>query len=242
MDPREAKIALRNRCWDAIREAGAARFPGVRGRIPNFVGAEAAAERFTRSRTFADAGTLKCNPDSPQRPARVAALRAGKVVYMAVPRLSDARPFLELHPARLGEDALWHASSIKGAFELGRPVKLSAMPRIDLILTGCVGVGRDGVRLGKGGGYSDLEYGLLRERGKVDDATPVATTLHPCQLLRRGEIPRLAHDISVDIAFLPARTVTLPRVHPRPTGVLWDALDAERRAAIPVLRRRPKRG
>lgn len=238
MDVAEAKGALRNRCWDAIAQAGAARFPGVRGRIPNFVGAEAAAARFARSRVFSGAGTLKCNPDSPQRPARVAALRAGKVIYMAVPRLSDACPFLQLDPKKLGDDALWHASSIKGAFELGRPVRLSAMPTIDLIVTGCVGVARDGVRLGKGGGYSDLEYGLLRDRGKVDDTTNVVTTLHPCQLLRRGEVPRLPHDISVDVAFLPTRTVTLPRTHPRPQGVLWDALDAERRAAIPVLRRR----
>src|SRR3712207_8895655 len=40
---------------------------------------------------------------------------------------------------------------------------------------------RDGVRVGKGGGYSDLELGLLIEAGLVDDSTTIATTVHPLQ-------------------------------------------------------------
>jgi hypothetical protein len=38
-----AKQAVRELAWTRLREAGAARFPGARGRIPNFIGAEAAA-------------------------------------------------------------------------------------------------------------------------------------------------------------------------------------------------------
>src|SRR6201996_7139621 len=40
-----AKAALRDEVWAAITSAGASRFPGAAGRIPNFTGAEAAAER-----------------------------------------------------------------------------------------------------------------------------------------------------------------------------------------------------
>ena len=40
-----AKAELRNEIWSALRAAKATRFPGPEGRIPNFVGAEAAAER-----------------------------------------------------------------------------------------------------------------------------------------------------------------------------------------------------
>jgi hypothetical protein len=40
-----AKATLRNEVWAAMKEAKAARFPGAVGRIPNFTGAEAAAER-----------------------------------------------------------------------------------------------------------------------------------------------------------------------------------------------------
>ncbi len=41
----EAKAALRQEVWSAMRAARVARFPGAAGRIPNFAGAEAAAER-----------------------------------------------------------------------------------------------------------------------------------------------------------------------------------------------------
>ena len=40
-----AKAALRQEVWTAMRAAKVARFPGAAGRIPNFTGAEAAAER-----------------------------------------------------------------------------------------------------------------------------------------------------------------------------------------------------
>jgi 5-formyltetrahydrofolate cyclo-ligase len=40
-----AKAALRDQVWAALTAARVARFPGAAGRIPNFVGAEAAAER-----------------------------------------------------------------------------------------------------------------------------------------------------------------------------------------------------
>ena len=68
------------------------------------------------------AHTVKINPDSPQRPVRAAALRAGKVLFLPCPKLAEEKPFLRLDPAELPEKALWKASSIKGAFELGTPV------------------------------------------------------------------------------------------------------------------------
>ncbi len=40
-----AKAALREQVWSAMRAAKVARFPGAVGRIPNFTGAEAAAQR-----------------------------------------------------------------------------------------------------------------------------------------------------------------------------------------------------
>ena len=65
-----------------------ARFPGAEGRIPNFTGAEAAAERLRALPAWETAATLKANPDSAQLPVRQRALEDGKTVYMAVPRLA----------------------------------------------------------------------------------------------------------------------------------------------------------
>jgi hypothetical protein len=44
---------------------------------------------------------VKSNPDAPQLPVRARALADGKLPYMAVPRLTDERPFILLDPGRL---------------------------------------------------------------------------------------------------------------------------------------------
>ncbi|HBY96853.1 MAG: hypothetical protein M5U01_13210 [Ardenticatenaceae bacterium] len=233
----ERKQALRERIWAALQVAGVARFPGAVGRIPNFAGAEQAATRIAQLDIWQCAHTIKSNPDLPQRPVRHAALTAGKTVYVAVPRLANEQPFLELDPARLDPRQLWKASSIKGAFALGRPVSLDEMRPIDLIVTGCVALTRGGARLGKGGGYSDLEYALAREVGLVGPEAPIVTTAHPLQIVGEGEIPMASHDISLDWIATPDELIETRRMYPRPPGVLWEALEPEKVAAIPVLQR-----
>lgn len=158
---------------------------------------------------------------------------------MAVPRLRTEAPFLALDPSVIDPSALWTASSAKGADVMGVPTPLSNVPPIDLIVTGCVGVTRQGARLGKGGGYSDLEYALLRELGRVHADTPVATSVHDCQVLPARTIPMLPHDVSLDLVVTGTKTVRCKRDYARPPGVLWDALDPEKRDAIPVLRAGP---
>src|SRR5271166_3759962 len=98
-----AKAALREDVWEALRAAKVASFPGAAGRIPNFTGAEAAAERLRGLPSWEAAGTVKANPDSPQLPVRQRALADGKIVYMAVPRLAAQEPFFALDPAQLCE-------------------------------------------------------------------------------------------------------------------------------------------
>ncbi len=98
-----AKAALRQEIWSAMSAARVARFPGAAGRIPNFTGAEAAAEQLRGTPAWQRASTLKANPDSAQLPVRQRALEDGKTVYMAVPRLSGPEPFFALDPAHLSE-------------------------------------------------------------------------------------------------------------------------------------------
>ena len=62
------------------------------------------------------------------------------------------------------------AATIKGALRHGKVIDLEQVPQLDFILSGSVAVNLKGARIGKGGGFSDLEYGLLSEAGKVDGA------------------------------------------------------------------------
>src|SRR2546426_8777857 len=96
-----SKQDFRNDVWHALEAGRVGRFPGTRGRIPNFLGAERAADRLCELDVWKGANILKCNPDSPQRPVRLRALKEGKIVYMAVPRLRDLECFIELDSSRL---------------------------------------------------------------------------------------------------------------------------------------------
>ncbi len=231
------KAEVRARAWQAVRDAGVARFPGVEGRIPNFVGAEAAADRLAGTEAWKRAMAIKANPDSPQLPVRKRALADGKTVYMAVPRLADQLPFWRLDPAEI--DVPTHrAASIKGAGQHAAPVGVGEMPHIDLVVCGSVAVERTGARLGKGGGYSDLEFAIGVEAGIIDDDTVIATTVHSCQILESGAIPVTAHDFGLDLIVTPDETITTSTVILRPPGVLWDHLEDDKRASIPVLAER----
>ncbi len=233
------KGAIRERVWAALTEARAARFPGARGRIPNFVGAERAARRLAGLPVWQAARTIKANPDAPQRLARQLALEQGKTVFVAVPRLATPAPFLALEPGRLAAAGVAprDASTIDGAARHGRPVAPDEMPPIDLVLCGSVAVTRDGARVGKGGGYSDLEYALTRELGLVREATPIVTLVHPLQILDEssGPIPMTRHDIPVDWIVTPEEAIPTRARYPRPAGIYRDDLPPGKRDAIPLL-------
>jgi 5-formyltetrahydrofolate cyclo-ligase len=109
------------------------------------------------------------------------------------------------------------------------------MRHIDLVVCGTVAVNRKGVRVGKGGGFSDLEFGLLAERGLVDADTVIATTVHPLQVLD-GDLPETGHDFRVDLVVTPDEVIRCRRAH-RPPGILWDHLDQGKVDQIPALAR-----
>ena len=230
--PAQEKQAVREAVWAAMVAAGVARFPGAAGRIPNFEGAEQAAALLAATPEWARAGVLKCNPDLPQLPVRTRALAEGRSVFVAVPRLRGDRPFLHLDPDLLDVPPR-RAASIRGAGRHGRPVPVEALGHVDLVVCGAVAVGTDGTRVGKGGGYADLELALAIEAGVVDDDTVVATTVHPLQVVE-GTLPQAVHDVCVDIVVTPEDVLRCPRA-PRPAGLLWDQLPDERLSAMPVL-------
>jgi 5-formyltetrahydrofolate cyclo-ligase len=228
------KQAVRERMWELLERTGAARFPGARGRIPNFAGAQHAAEQLARTTEWAEAQVMKANPDAPQLPVRALALAQGKLLYMAVPRLRDRKPFSLLDPAKVKGNSR-KAVSIRGASQLGKPVAISAMRRVDLVVCGSVAVNRAGARVGKGGGFSDLEFALLMEAGLLGGATVVATTVHPLQVLDRA-LPEAEHDFRVDLIVTPYEVIRPgAKSRRRPPGIVWSHLDEHKISEIPVL-------
>jgi len=231
-DVKKAKKEIRERVWQLLEEKGVTRFPKpVYGRIPNFVGAEAAAERLFSTRLWSKAVVIKVNPDSPQKPVRYRALLDGKKVVMATPKL--AQGFVLLDPATIPSSKYHYASTIAGALVYGKVLKISEVPKVDLVITGSVAVDTRGGRLGKGGGYGDLEYAILREIGVIDDNVYVATTIHDLQLIP-DKIPREEHDLTVDAVFTPTKTMYVNPRPPKPRGVYWDRLGEK--ASLDIVR------
>ncbi len=218
---KERKSELRRMIWRMLEELNVARFPRpVYGRIPNFVGAEEAGLRITRTDLWTNARVVKANPDSPQRILRERALVEGKVVVMATPRLLNG--FIALNPKSIPGSKIKYASTIRGALTYGRKLKLNEVPAIDLVVTGCVAVDREGRRLGKGGGYSELEYGILREIGAIDEGTPIVTNVHDLQVVEG--IPMEPHDLTVDVISTPSKLIRVKARGRRPEGIYWNML------------------
>ena len=224
---------MRERIWSRFEESGEALFPGARGRIPNFRGAAAAAERLAGTPEWRRAKVVKCNPESPQRPVRLRALTDGKIVFMAVPRLAKKKCFWKLDPSRLERSELPAAATIKGAARLAKAIAPRELPRVDLVVAGSVAVNRKGARVGKGGGYSDLEFAIGRETGAIDAKTVTATTIHPIQLVDE-DLPVTPHDFFLDLIATPEEVIH-PVRRRQPVGILPAHLTGAQRKEIPAL-------
>jgi 5-formyltetrahydrofolate cyclo-ligase len=230
------KESIRQKIWVLLQDQKVARFPGAEGRIPNFIGAEACAKILAESLFWKTANVLKVNPDSPQRAIRQRALAEGKTLYMAAPRLRSEKPFIELDPNRI-KCSPYVASSIKGAEQYGRAISFDEVKKIDLIVCGSVAVNRSGARVGKGGGYSDLEFALLTEEKKISRTTPIVTSVHPLQIID-DEIPMTEHDIPLTVIVTPHEFIETNTGFARPKGIYWKILPQEKIDDIPVLKRR----
>lgn len=231
----QAKELVRQQVWDALTAAAAVHDVSVHGRIPNFKGSDTAAARLAALPAWQAATIIKAVPDKAQLPIRAQALADGKTVYMAVPKLAGPRPFYLLAPDKISVPPIEAASS-RVAATIAPTVDVDALRPIQIVVLGSVAVSRGGIRIGKGAGYSDLEFALLTEAGLISPETLVVTTVHPLQVVDTA-IPATEHDVSVDLIITPDEVITCPTPH-RPPGLLWDHLDPEKIAAIPALQRR----
>ena len=228
----QAKEAVRDRVWRLLEREGAVP-TGSYGKIPGFYGAEATAERLAELDVWKRAHTVKANPDWAQLPVRIRALREGKLLYMAVPKMASLQPFFLLDPASLDVPPE-QAAEKKGAAQVARRVGVEDMRPIEVVVCGSVAVNRSGARIGKGAGYSDLEVALLIEADLVTEETVIVAPVHHLQVIDE-DIPESEHDFSVDLIITPDEVIECPNRR-RPQGLVWSDLTAEKIEAIPVLK------
>lgn len=225
------KEALRQRVWDELTQQRQAAFPmPIYGRIPNFVGAAQAAERLRQLPEWQAATAIKVNPDAPQHPVRWRAIRDGKTLYMPTPRLRAG--FLCLRPEWVPPGKERFATSIKGLAVHGQEVALDQVEPLGLVVAGSVAVDPHGGRAGKGEGYSDREYAILREMGHPDMV--IVSTVHELQVVAHVDVD--PYDIPLDIICTPTRTIRTETRYPKPSGIDWSRVQEEELRAMKVLR------
>jgi 5-formyltetrahydrofolate cyclo-ligase len=128
----------------------------------------------------------------------------------------------------------------------GTKVAARELPSVDLVVCGSVAVNRQGARIGKGGGFSDLEVAFLVEAGVIRPDTVLATTVHPLQVVDEP-IPETIHDFRVDLIVTPDEPTGAPSRtgHQGSSGSIWMKTRLPRfqrwRPCQPVAENRGKR-
>lgn len=213
----KTKKEIRKEIWDLLEEKNVIIFPRpTYGRIPNFIGANVAAEILNELSLWKKARFVKSNPDSPQKWVREKALKHGKTVYMAVPRLREEKCFLKLNPKKISN--INEGSTIKGAFRYGDLVYPDEMEKVDVVIIGSVAVTNKGAKIGKGGGFSDIEYAILREFGIISEDIPTISTVHPLQIVEYN-LPMEKHDVPLDYIITRDSIIKTDTTYEKPTKI-----------------------
>jgi 5-formyltetrahydrofolate cyclo-ligase len=197
----DTKESVRKMIWETMKNEGISK-NACHGHIPDFKGSGIAADLLRTTFEWKDATTIFVSPDTAQTHVRENVLLDKKQLIMASPRLLNG--YLEVKPEDVSGSEE-EASTIDGAFKYGE--KVESFPKVDMVVEGSVAVDINGGRLGKGGGYGDMEISFLLNEVLIDLITPIVTTVHKVQLI--GNVPLESHDQKINMVVTPERVIRI---------------------------------
>ena len=203
--------------------------------IADFEGSADATARLLSLDAYRSARVVFVTPDNGLRRLREQVLHDGK--RLLVSTCGIGRGFLGVDGATLTREQAVLASTMEGIDELAHAVTLADAAREwqpTLLVTGALAVTRDGLRLGKGRGYFDLEWALLCTAGAVERDATVITLVHDVQVTAET-LPTAEHDVISDWIVTPSAAIATGRTGMRSGASEWDRVSAEKIAATPPL-------
>lgn len=234
----DSKSTIRSKIWEHFEanKLSGTSWP-VHKRIPNFKESKDAADKLRELEIFKSANVVKIDPDKPLQHARYHALEDGKTCLVPVPRLSSY--FMNKIQPSDDSKINWSCSSKGGLLKHSNPIELDKEEKVDLIVVGAVAVSPKGWRIGKGMGFSDLEYAMMSILGFVNDDVKIVALVHDCQVIEDlSENIFGQHDVPVDLIVTPTRVIECQGTNkPRPSQVYWSLLTKSQLASIPALRK-----
>lgn len=230
-----SKYLIRLQVWRDLSQKRLLVFPFPFGRIPDFKGCQVAANKLLELPEFMSAKSIEVNPDKTLELVRMLVLKSDKQLFVPVPQLRNS--FLKL----LEKSEDYEIRKIAGRWgidNLGKKVGINEDIHIDLVVVGSVAVSRDGYRIGKGKGFADLEFALLKEMGAINDNTTIVTVVHDNQVF--DELPKnifQKYDVPVDYILTPTAIIKTHSNLPKPEGIYWDMISQKRLNGMDILRK-----
>ncbi len=195
------KESIRKMIWEKMENSKISK-SNSNCRIPDFHGSTQASELLRNSLEWKDSKIIFVSPDTAQQNVRKNAFYDGKDLIMATPKLLNGYILLDSSCTYGNEE---YASTIEGAFKHGR--KITSIPYIDMVIEGSVAVDMYGGRLGKGGGYGDIEISYLKDSNLIIEETPIVTTVHEIQIIEK--VPMESHDENINMIVTPERILRI---------------------------------
>jgi 5-formyltetrahydrofolate cyclo-ligase len=203
--------------------------------VPDFEGRERCDRQLVTLPEYEGARTVFVAPDNSLEDLRHRALAEGK--RLLVPTYAMRRGFVLLDGRTIPSADHALAATLDGMERCGPRLdldELRAVGTVDLVLTGAVAVTRQGVHFGGGHGFVDLEWALLRQCGLATPRTPVAVSVHGCQVLEVDIRPG-PHDVVADVVVTPETTHRVEAALPKPAGIVWDEIPVDQDQAGPYI-------
>lgn len=238
LSDQKAKERVRQRVWSELLRVARpdSRFHwNFAEFIPDFDGSDRCAETVRGLEEYRAARFVFVTPDNGLALVRQFCMEDGKDLLVSTYGIE--RGFLLVPAGSVDPVRSPYAATLDGLDYVGRPTSLEELargPRLDLLVTGAAAITTDGVRLGKGHGYFDLEWGMFREIQLVSQETPVIAVVHDCQVVEASTEPS-PFDTVVDIIVTPTRTMRPPHRRDKPPGIQWELLEPETVERIPPL-------
>lgn len=190
----KTKESVRKVIWNEMITQGISR-SDYYGRIPDFIGSKHAAELLRKTNEWKKSDIIFVSPDTAQIKVRENCLIDGKTLIMASPKLLNG--YIIINPKSVV--GCKKEAAINGAFNYG--TELESFPVVDMVVEGSVAFDLSGGRLGKGGGYGDMEISHLVEKGAIKFNTPIVSTVHDIQIIE--DVPNEFHDQKINMIVTP---------------------------------------
>lgn len=231
------KLSFRLQTWEKLEKMEQVVFPRpCKFRIPRFKGENEAVEKLAELDAFKESKVVKVNLDKAHERVRLEVIQSGKSLIAGTPGLKEAVFLLMRPPMEANKLANRLAASRIGIRHLGSALDFYSGVKAELVVLGSVAVDRKGHRIGKGEGFTDLEYAILSKLGIIDPEATIVTVVHDLQVYE--ELPESIFkpwDVPVDIIVTPTQVIHIEKKLPRPS-LQWNLLSNRRVNDIPIIK------